>query len=212
MSNRDDIQLNVAVIECRTETAYVFERFFVQYPDINYSFYLLNKLYTSSILISQLSSCDLILTTATHYFEIYKNFPMLREKLLEVVTLWSQETVTKISTIPPKQRIGVLYTNPRTVHLVKSALKYFDIDQSQTDELNENTIRLLDDFVLQHDVIITEPISAFFTRPDLSFLRRRFEKQHGTMISFEHYIDEKSTQAIARAISALKWNKYTNRT
>lgn len=204
---KDDTQLHVAVIECRMDVKYIFDGFFEQYTDVKFSFFLLNELYGSSVAVSQLYTCDIILTTASHYFEVYKNFPVLADNLIEIVTLWSQQTVRQISAIPSGQRIGVIYSSPRTVHLVKSALKYFDIDQTHLDELNEHSIRLLEDFVLQHDVIIAEPPSTFFTRENLSALRKRFEKQGGVIIPFEHYIDSKSSQLIANAISTKKWKK-----
>lgn len=200
-------KIKVGVVECRREIKYVFERFFSDYSDIYFTFYVLDDLYSSGLLVSQLEDCDLILTTASHYYDLCVKYPELAEKAMEIVMLWTADTITQINLIPPNSRIGCIYNNSRTIWLVKSAMKYFGIEGKEFDVINENNVRMMEEFVRSHDVIIAEPESEYFIKADYEIFRRQLELNGGMNIMFEHYIDTSSAQKIFRRITNAKWNK-----
>ncbi|WP_147348052.1 winged helix-turn-helix domain-containing protein [Clostridium sp. AM58-1XD] len=208
--NRDD-KIMVGVIECRKDVYYVFERFFSGYPDVEFNFFVLDELTAVPELLMQAESCDLILTTASHYYDICRLYPSLESRMLEIITLWSQKTLTEIHKITSQDSVGVIYSSVKTVALAKSMLKYFNISYKNLQVINQNNIRLLEEFFLQHDVLIAEPMCSIFSRMQYQGMVQQFQARGGKIIIFEHYIDRDSSKAIDNEISRLAEEKSNER-
>ncbi len=199
-------KIRVGAVECREDMRYMFDRFFANYPEADLFFCEVSEL-ENQMVGSELAHCDLVITTAAHYFEMLGKYPDLEPKTVEIITLWTSETIREISSIPKGKKIGIIYSNARTVLMVRRALQYFKIDESRVTASNEKNVRMLETFVMQQDYIIAEPSAKFLTDAVYEAVRRRFQRSGGSFVTFAHYIDAESERKIMRAITDLKWRR-----
>lgn len=199
-------KVKVGVIECRLDIMYMFKRQLSYINNMELSFFLFDEVMQSSQVANHATSCDVILTTASHYFDLCQKIPQIEPKLVEIVTTWTQHTVFELASIKEDAHIGVLYNSPRTIGLVQNALKYFEIRYSSFSAFSEHNKQFLEEFTDSQTVIIAEPMSCIFKDDGQNPLARRFEGRGGKLLRFEHNIDKGSLMIIEQVISNF-WEK-----
>lgn len=196
-------KIKVALIECRWEILYTFQKQLAHIHHMELSFFLLDEVIESSQVASHAMSCDVVLTTATHYFHLCREVPKLEAKLVEIVITWSQKTVFELASIKENAHVGVLYSSPRTIHLVQSALNYFKIQCRSFSAFNEHNKRCLEEFIFNQTIVIAEPISCIFKDDGKNPLAQKYESRGGKLLKFEHIIDKGSLLIIEQTVSHL---------
>lgn len=201
-------KIKVAIIECRWDILYMFEKQLAHLHNIELSLFLVDDVLKSPFVLKHVMKCDILLTTASHYFDICKKNPVLQPKLVEIVTTWDQKTIFSLASIAEDSHIGVLYSSPRTIDLVESALKYFELKYLTFSAFNENNKRSLEDFLKKQTVLIAEPLSSIFENDGQNSLAQNFKNRGGKLIKFEHIIDDGSLMIIEQTISK-SWEEKT---
>lgn len=194
--------LRIGTVECRKAMFYVYEEVLNGYDNIQIFPFLIDELLGMPELMGQALECDLILVTPSHYYDLCAAFVDLEPKLLETTLNWSDQTIDEVRSIKEGASVGVLYSNIRTVHVVKSALKIYDID-CNLDVCNISNFLTLEQFLQTKDVLIMEPSFDALNASKFKTSWKSFLNRGGTRIIFRHYVDSSSVQSIHRALTKL---------
>lgn len=199
--------VHLGIIECRHEALFLFKRQLEHIYGLNISLYLLDEILSDSSLVKNALTCDMIITTASHYFEVCKNIPELEHKLVEVVTSWSEQTIFNLASIPDEAHIGIVYSSPRTITLIQNALKKFNINYKSLDATSEKNLRTFQTFCSSRTVLIAEPLSVIFDQGRQKELLQDFFLRGGKTIAFDHVIDRGSLLIIEQSITKIMKEK-----
>lgn len=195
--------IKVAIIECRTDVLYTFKRQLEYIPNLDISVYLINDVVSSIAAAEEVETFDIVLTTASHYYDVCKAVPSLKPRLIEVVSSWSEKTIFELASIRKTAKIGIVYSSPRTISLIESALIFFNIEYKSLSAFNENNIREFKNFCSSKTILIGEPLSIIFNEDIQKNFLKTFLEKGGQIICFDHFIDKGSLMTVEKAISQL---------
>lgn len=194
--------LKIGTVECRESMFYVYRNILNSYSNIEEHDFLLEELLVVPELVQQASDCDLIIVTAAHYMELCTSLPILEPKMLEVKLKWSDETVRELCRIDNDESVCILYSQVRSLLVVKSALRVYDIN-CHVDVCNVTNLISLERFLQTTDVLVFEPSCDVRKLFKAESVWQSFLSRGGRFIVFQHYIDPSSVQHINRALLRL---------
>lgn len=200
-------RVRLGIIECRQEALFLFKRQLEYIYGLDISLYLLDDILNSNALVENALTCDMVITTASHYFEVCKNIPELQSKLVEVVTSWTEQTIFDLASIPDDAHIGIVYSSPRTITLIQSVLQKFNIKYQSLDAANEKNFRTFQNFCSSKTVLIAEPLSVIFDPKRQDELLKDFFAREGKLIAFDHIIDRGSLLIIEQSLTKIMKEK-----
>lgn len=195
-------KIHLGIIECRNDSLYTFKRQLEYIPELEISLFLVDEFINNRFVYNKAINCDLLVTTASHYYDVAKAAPEITYKLVEVVSRWADKTIFDLASITPDAKIGIVYSSPRTISLIESALKFFKIDYKSLAAFNENNLREFERFCSTKSVLIGEPLSILFDESKKNYLKS-FLSKDGKLICFDHYIDKGSLMQIEKAITSI---------
>ena len=200
--------LQIATVECRESMFYVYSNVLSSYSNVEEHDFLLEELLMVPELVRQASECDLIISTAAHYMELCTSLPVLEPKLLEVKLKWSDETIREICRITDDDSVCILYSHVRSLLVVKSALRVYDIN-CKVDVCSITSLIALEKFMQTANVLIFEPSCDIRTLFKAEGLCQSFLSRGGRFIVFQHYIDPASVQLINRSLVRLSSSRHS---
>ena len=192
--------IKIGVVECRPAGLHVFLQQLHKMNLYNISSYLLDEIKANSELAKDAMTCDVVFTTGDHYFDLQKNIPELEEKLVEVVTSWSEQTIFEMARIPSDANIGLVYSTPSIIDLVKSTLSYFNIKYHTLTAFNEKNLRAFKEFCKKCSVLIAEPVSIIFQEGRYDELLGDFLSTGGQIVTYKNTIDRGSLMIMEQAL------------
>lgn len=194
--------LHVAAVECRKSIFYVYDEVLNHYRDISVSRFLVEDIVSLPDVAEKLRQCDLIITTSSHYYDLCQDFPDLEPKLMEVTFRCTDETIQELRSISHESHVGILYSNIRTVHVVRSLLRSSNADHLiQTDICNLDDTEAVGKFIRSKNILITEPSTDLASLSKFDMDYRFFISNGGRHILLTHKLSPKSMEYAERSIN-----------
>jgi len=196
-------QLCVAAVDCNPESLSIFQRQLGFAAQIVLTKILLHELLRQSDAERRLAAFDLIITTATHFHDLAGRFPMIREKLAQVVVAPTQQSVIDLACIGVNQRVGVICESPQFLNIIAHKLKDFAIPAERISRLLAGDADQLPAFLKRNQVVITPPGYVLPIGRHNAAAIRSFTQDGGKIVQFDYQIERSSLMYVEERIKAL---------
>lgn len=200
-------KIHLGILECRNDSLFTFKRQLEYIPELDISLFLVDDFINNRFVYEKAANCDILVTTASHYFDVIKAAPEIAHKIIEVVSRWADKTIFDLASITPDAKIGIVYSSPRTISLIESALEFFKIGYRSLAAFNESNLREFEKFCSTKTILISEPLSIIFDEEKKKSYLKTFLDNGGKTMCFDHYIDKGSLLQIEKAITSLIKNR-----
>jgi DNA-binding transcriptional regulator YhcF (GntR family) len=216
--DKDTKSVIIAGIDCNPEALSIFEKQFSDYSHVVFKQVLLETLQKERDVHSQLDIYDILLTTATHYQELIELVPYLKNKILQVAVMPSQQTIVDLARIPNAASIGIVCRSQRFLEIIKESLTKFGVGSGsgfgsepesgfgRIENLFDGNLAKLSSFLLGKSRVIVPPNSPLLDKrnqfPELEtfitgggqLILFDYQMQRGSMI----YIEEEIYRIISK--------------
>lgn len=196
-------QLCVAAVDCNPESLTIFQRQLGFISRISLAKILLDDLLEETRAEHRLAAFDLILTTATHFNDLARRFPSIKEKLVQVVVSPTQQSLIDLAGIGINQRIGVICESRQFLNIITRRLHDFSIPGRHISHLTPEASGELGAFLKANQVIITPPGYTLPITKNNAAAVQAFTHSGGKIIPFDYQIERSSLLYIEERIKDL---------
>lgn len=197
---------HIAAIDCNPEALSIFEHQLLYNSKVHLHKYLLEPLLLDPEGENKLKHYNLLLTTTTHYDEIVKRFPGIKDNLIKAAVSPSQKTIMSLASIAKTEKIAIFCESRKFSEIIKNKLKDFTIaeknvstfivEKEQPASLNLKGIRTL----------IVPPNFNLSNRKEYLSSIYPFKEKGGRIVTFEYriqrgsliYLEERIAQELDR--------------
>jgi DNA-binding transcriptional regulator YhcF (GntR family) len=193
--------LAVAAVDCNPETLGMFERQIGILSRVSVTKFLLDEITKDRDPRARLAGFDLLLTTTTHHADLRGLAPDLAERMVPVSVAPSQETVLRLASLKPDQRIGVLCQSVKFFSIVQLRLGDMHFTGSLEALYAPRAPGALAGFLADREVLIVAPGE----RPSREEARavEAFTGRGGLMVTFDYQIERGSLTHVEERIHRL---------
>jgi DNA-binding transcriptional regulator YhcF (GntR family) len=195
--------LNVVIVDCSPESLRLFSRQLGFVSRIGIRTVLLSELTASPRPQERLNGFDLVLTTATHYGDVLKLVPELKDRTVQLVVSPSQETIISLAGIKPQQSLGVLCESPQFRAIIKGKLATLLITNRVADLDYPREAERLDAFASGQDILIVPPDFTAILNGTTAQVIAEFTEDGGRIIPFDYQIERGSLVYLEERIRGL---------
>ncbi len=196
-------KIDVAAVDCNPEALSIFENQLKYLSHVHLYKFLLSDCLMENDIEKRLEEFDLILTTSTHYEEVVKAAPKLREFVIQAAVSPSQETVIALAKLPGTVSIGVITRSPRFFEIIQDRLHGFDVDLKKVSHEMEREDADYYGFLHDKNVLIIPPDFAFEKTKSFVDAIAAFTRQGGKVIRFNYQIDRGTLITIEERIQSI---------
>ena len=196
---RSRLKTNVALIECNDAGIRILAKSFSHIPGIICHPILLSDIQQGKYGPQYFNEIDMLITTYTHHGEIRKKFPQHAKKIEQVFFSLTHESIIGFGTIPLGLNIGVLGFNSSTNAVIKRTIDSFGILHKSFDSCENIPKEKIQDYILQKDVLIIEPLSSILEEDGIQGYIDMFVAQGGHLVQFRRNVDQGSVRRIEEA-------------
>lgn len=193
--------LTVAAVDCNPETLGMFERQIGILSRVSVTKFLLEEISRDRDPESRLRDFDLILTTTTHHPDLCSLAPGLKKRIVPVSVSPSQETILRLASVRPGQRIGVLCESAMFFSIVQLRLRDLRIMADLEALFAPRQPGALAEFVKDRQVLIVDP-GGHASREEARVMEA-FTGQGGSVVTFDYLIERGSLAHVEERIREL---------
>lgn len=199
----------IALVDCNPETLAGYELSLASLGRLAMKSFLLDELLSLPDPARALLPFRLVITTATHYDQLVKATPAIREAIIRVSVAPARETVLELGALGSGARILLAARSQRFASIMRSQIAACRAPEPKAEAVGEAALAGVLERLGDYDVLIAPPgwprpaneveascLAAFRERGGrvLSF---RYELEKGSLL----HIEERIAQAMAQALS-----------
>ena len=214
--NKENKNINVAVVDCNPETLKIIRSQLLSFKNINCMTFLLNNVLNQKNSVEVFSDFQIIITTKTH-FKILKRHmgEELSDRLVEIVMSIDRETILKIAEVKNINEVGVITNSKRFAKIINNNLvdmnriapkenfvSVFELDETEFSVFDTENFN---SFVSNKTCLIIPPIYAidadsdfihginemvFYNAKEVTIIMFNYVMERGSLIFIKQRISE----------------------
>lgn len=196
-------KVRIATVDCNPESLSIFKKQLSYISHVEISRFILDDVSKYKDPGNVFKEFDIILTTSTHYSELYGILPGIKDRILQAAVSPSRQTIIDIATIPDNVSIGIICSTKSFLEKIRHTLKAFKIDARQISYMLEmENIEHVDiiKFIETKNILVIPPDFQFDKEEYINAVQR-FGERGGKIIKFEYQIERGSMMYIEEQIS-----------
>lgn len=196
-------RFHVAAVDCNPEALDMFRKQLVFIARLELKKFLLHELPAAPGPEVRLRDFELILCTSTHYADLVRLAPSLRERMVQVVAAPSQRTVLDLAGMGGNAKIGILCESRKFMEIIRKKLSEYGISESRIGHLLLEEDGDVAGFIGDRNIIIAPPGYSFEISRENKALIQRFTETGGRLVSFDYRIEQGSLLHLEERIKSL---------